>query len=664
MYASIGNHLFNLLHYVFAVAFLYFLIPKLIFSFRQDDLSHQLMAYATRSICCLVVIAYMLIMMKLFEVPVLIVLPILVYLNKKNILSLDREKRYKAYLKVVTYYYDSLDGNFSLKAYFQERWSQFWKLQVRGQFQFVQLVETLLLILILVLSFYVRFYDVYLHAAPSSSDAYVALSWMKYARDQMLFVDGIYPQGFYFVLDYLSKFSGIDPVYILRYTGPVMNTLAVYCIYFFVSRISKNRLGGIAAALLFGVFGQILCWVWIRQGATLSQEYGFNLVIPTLYFYYRWVKTKNSVDFYTGLFGSCAVGLIHAIGFVFLWMGVGTLLLADSTLGMRGFGSKFKLTLKAFLISTIMSLAPALMGLLMGKGFHSSSLSFAFEEMIVDKPPITTLDVAALVAIFFLLWASFIGPKERRLGERFIALFGILTFFVYEYLGWITQREVISSRAPDLWAILVPILIGMAVAVLIKGLLRCGIPNPLIALASGITICLLISYYPISVIYPDKLESDSGVEQYLQISQEFMPKSWMIVYSFREANNMIRGKGYHMYVGPKIGRFESPNYFIGRYDPAKEPLTLFDEKKPDINLPGEIFIFYEKEVYKHPVLAQMDSVIGKKQEYATREKDRDELKQWLDDYLQAHGTLPVYYEGQDLTVYHFKRDDSKLKEND
>lgn len=660
MYATVENHLFNLLHYLAAVLILYFVFPRVIFKIWHEDLTSRFLAYSLRSVCCLIIMGYVLIILKLFEVPVLLTILMLVYLFNKNLLSLDTDKREKAFLKVVTLYFDLLDGIQSVKSYVLGRLIKFKSLIFRRKITYVSFIENVLLLLILVLSFYLRFYDVYFHAAPSMSDAYVTLSWMKNAQEQMLFVDGIYPQGFYILLDYFYKFSGIDPLYVLRYTGPVMNTLAVFCIYFFVTRVSNNRLAGIASALLMGVFGNLLCGEWDRQAATLSQEYGFILVVPTLYFYYQWVRSQNKLDFQTSLFGSCAVGLVHAIGFAFLWMGVGALILADLTLYPKDFFYKIKQVIKAFLLSTSVSITPAIIGWLEGKGFHENSFNFTFEEVIVNKPPINIIDLFALGAAFFLLCSSFIGSKERRLGERFVSLFGLVTYFVYEYLGWITKKELISSRSPDLWAITIPLLIGMAAAVIIKLLLTCRIPNKMIVTAAGLTVLLLTLFYPSAVIHPDKLESDSGLEQYLRISESFAPKSWMIIYSFREANNMIRGKGYHMYVGPKIGLIDAPNYFIFRYDPYKAPLTLYGDTKPDLNIPGDVFIFYEKKIFKNPALAQLETKAGKKAEYATREKDMLDLKQWLEEYRQAHGSLPIYYDGKDLTVYHFKRVDSNI----
>lgn len=654
MYADFGNQLYNWAHYTAGILCLFILIPRMMFELPGDRFLERSFGYVLRIVFWFIVLAYALIMLKLFEMLALLTVLLIVSL-RKSVLSLHPEVRGKSFFAIAKFFYDWTDGIVSLRAIVARRVNK-WRSSIRG-FRigsFAIIVEYGTLFIVLAVSAFMRFYDTLRHPAPAMSDAYVAYAWMKFADERMLFAEGIYPQGYYYILDYLHKFAAIDPLYVLRFTGPVTNLLIVVFLYYFVQRLSGSRLAGIIAAAGRGIFGYLPGGDWDRQAASLSQEFGFFIMLPTLYFFYLWLQKNRTADYRSALFGASAVGLVHAIAYAFLWLGAAALMAADLVVNHQGFLKRLLKVIAVGFISAVISTVPIGLGLMLHKHFHASSLNYTFEVAKVLLPPIRPIDIAALVSAALLLVSSLRGPKPRRIAECFIGVFGFSVFFLYEYAGWLTQKAVLMERSPDLWALTVPLLIGMAAAPLFRFLSGLRVPPGAVSLVAASVILGAMLVYPPQPIYPYKLESDEGIDQYLRISQSFTPKSWLIVYSFREANNMTRGKGFHMYVGPKIGELDAPVSFLGRYDPTKPALTRYGEKKPDTGIGSDVFIFYEKEVFKNNILAQIDSKVGKMKEYRTREEDMKKLREWLDAYERVNGPLDVYYDGQGLTVYHIR----------
>ncbi|WP_123039445.1 hypothetical protein [Cohnella candidum] len=652
MYGHFGNQVFHWIHYGFAFFCLYIGIPRLVFDLPSDRKVERTFAFAIRAVMWMIVLAYILIITKLFEMLALLAI-LLVFSLRKSLFSPDNTRRGDSVFAIGKFFYNWADGQASLKTSGMRRLLAFRDKLINFKVSFsIKALEYGLLTVVLVISGYIRLYDVVRNPSPAMSDAYVTMAWMKYADERLLFVDGIYPQGYYYVLDYLHKFAAIDSLYVLRFTGPVTNILIVFCLYFIVSRLSANRLAGIAAAAMLGLFGDLLGGGWDRQAASLSQEFGFLIVLPTLFFFYRWMVEKKEADFRTGVVGAAAVGLVHAIGFGFLWLGGGALAVAELFLRPKPGMKRFLKWFFAGTISGVIAILPAVIGLVVGKHFHANSLNFTFEESLVVRPPIRIIDWIALFSAALLLVSSLRGSFEKRFADLFISVFGFGIFILYEFVGWITQKDMISARSPDLWAIMIPLLCGMAIARMLGWIGSFRYNQFCFA---GIFSLVLIAgtiVHPPKPIFPDKLESDEGLNQYLRIDQSFTPKSWTIVYSFREGNNMVRGSGYYMYVGPKIGDFDAPTYFLGVYDPTKPGLTRYGEKKVDTRIGQDVFIFYEKHVYKNEALLQLKTEVGKAKEYKTRETDMVELKKWLELYERSNGKIEVYYDGPTLTVYH------------
>lgn len=665
MYANVGNQLYSWIHYAIACCLLLVVVPRLVFTLPKDRTVESLIAFALRSFFWLVIAAYALIAVKLLEYFSLFVLFGVMAL-RHSLLSPDTERREQSSYSLAIRFYDWIDGILSVRKAFISRLHQF-KNSAKAvkKLSWTDALEYGLLIVILAVSCYIRLYDSLHRAAIAFSDGYVTTQWIKYADNNILFGDGIYPQGFYYFLWYLYKFSGIDALYTMRFTGPLANTLIVFCLYFIVRRLSGNRVAGMVAAVVVGLFGQILGGDWGRQAGTLSQEFGLLLVLPTIYFFHRWMQNNNEVDYRTGLIGAAATGLTHEIGFAYVWLALGALLLADYIHTRRQFLAKLKKCTVAGLISVAISVAPAVLGLLLGKSVHASSLKYVYDTVVVERPPIRALDIAALSGAGLMLLASGAGPKALRICNTSIATLGIVTYIIYEFLGWLTQIDMISTRSVDLWNLTIPILLGMGAAVVLRLLETPRLPRVVWAGAFAVALAAAaVTLPPRPIVTAAKLESDEAVNQYLRISQSFLPKSWTIVYSFREANVLIKGKGYHLYVGSKIGDLDAPpSYFLGKYDPTKPGLTPYGGQPPDTSVGSEVFIFYEKQLFKNKYIDLPDVWGSKFKEYRTREQDMVNLRKWLDEFEQANGPIEVYYNSPSLTVYHIENKEYKDKRN-
>ncbi|MCC2685184.1 MAG: hypothetical protein K0R75_2083 [Paenibacillaceae bacterium] len=330
MYAEWTHGFVHLIRYGSAFLFLLVFVPRLIFHQARGDLAERIVGRFQMMTLLLIGLGYALVAIKLFELLAIIPAFILIALaqgawrNRRNKRSMKQEEandeqQVRSYIPKV---YDYLERKYNpwpeIKASVMERISEAtvaWRSRLR---HLPTMVEAAIVLFVFAAAAYIRFADALTHAAPAMSDSYVTLAWIKYVNQRILFHDGIYPQGFHIFMGYLVKFSFLDPLYILKYTGPLDSMLTMAGMYFAVSRWAGSRTAGTVAAAVFCFLSGIIGWSDVeRQAATNAQEFAFVFVFPTLYFIHRWLRDRVRWALSAGVAGMVAAGLVHTLAYAY-----------------------------------------------------------------------------------------------------------------------------------------------------------------------------------------------------------------------------------------------------------------------------------------------------------------------------------------------------------
>ncbi|WP_078409075.1 glycosyltransferase family protein [Priestia abyssalis] len=648
MYASFLNHIYHLLHYGFSFWVIGVLAPSLIFPSQFERRVEQTVSNFIRAVFIIIILGYALVITKLFEVLSLLFIytVVMVVLFLPQLKAMDG--KYSIF-KWTLRFFDVLDGLFSIHKKIKKMASGEVRTAVKEKAKTYasagRLPKVLIVLFVFGYSLFIRFYDALIHAAPPLSDSYVTLAWMKYINGRILFHDGIYPQGFHIYLATLLKFAAIDPMYILKYTGPLNTFFIVLGFYFFAARLTGSFLAGITAAMAYGLWGEwLLLGAVERQIGTNSQEFAFVFLFPVLYFYVLYMLKRQKAALVTAFMGTAVTGLVHSLAFAYLGISIGLLLIAGLFVQGKNGWPQIVPVVRYALLSVVISIMPLGIGYLLGKNVHSSSANYLIETIQTDIgfAQLHAIDYVTLSFFPFLLLVSISGRRtiKERLVSLFSLLLGISVFFLYFAGGNITKSVLISARSVDLWAITIPVCLGVGVF----AVCRCAPAVFAKRHMQGVILCGLILFTAVelkpSPIYAYKMERDASVEQYLRIRDAYLPKTWMIV-SQDEGYSTVLGNGIHMYMED----------FLNVYDPAKPPLTKKGERKPDQNIPPDIFVFHEKTVFRVSETNSIYSLLEPK--YEQRETDNRNLRKWLDTYMSHHYKVKVYYEDSNFIVYHF-----------
>ncbi len=487
-------------------------------------------------------------------------------------------------------------------------------------------------------SAYLRFYDAFTSLTPPMSDSYVTLAWMKYISARIIFHDGIYPQGFHVFLSLLSKFSAVDPLFILKYTGPLNAMLTIAGIWFFVYKVSGSKSSGYFAAAIYGCSGLFFNSELIRQAATNSQEFAIVFVLPTIWFLMKHYEEEGKKHLFAAFCGLVIIGYCHTLVFVFTVMIAFVVIFSRFLFDIKAALKKTPFVFLVGIGASILSVLPLGIGYLMGKTMHSSSLNYleALATNIVYKKLELGeyIFLAGLVAIFLLMIFPWVSKQFRKRMATLLFVFLSVGFFYY-FLPVLTQSIVINSRKADLAILFLGVGAGMIHALVIK-------PFEKIDKLSifGIFLVLLgffgtIYYTKPVAFHPLKLEREQSIEGYLSIKSNFKAGEWMII-SQEEGYSVVLGSGFHMFVGD----------FIKDFSTSSKRLKYINSSGATPLLTPDVFIFYEKNVFVNSVYYEAMKVI-----YDRREAEKPLLKKWLDDYEKNTGNLKIYYEDKDIAIY-------------
>ncbi|MGB8956506.1 MAG: hypothetical protein WCC10_14115 [Tumebacillaceae bacterium] len=646
MYASLANHVYHLAHFLFAVLFLMVVVPRYLFRQLKDDMPEERLAAGVMRVAFLyIVMGYVLVVTQLFEwlsvMTVLLLLAFRGYLRR----SAWRE-RADVKTAVALVFYGLLDVGFRLKHWLKNRWLGIrfgWRQRLKSALHWQRVLPAALMLAILASSAYLRYYNAWTSAAPGMSDGYVTLAWLKYINQRILFHDGIYPAGFHIHLALFQKFSAIDQLYILNYTGPLVAVMIALSLYFTTYCFTGNRYAGIVAAALYGLGGTVIHGSdWARQASTNSQEFAMVFALPSLWFFARYLRHGRIADFWTAFAGCAVVGLVHEVVFGMVGMGMGVLIMIALILHAKHYWARIWPLIVAGVDCVIIALLPIVFGMAIGKKTHGSSEEFLLASAKFLPPDLRFWDVVALASLGLTFLAALVSRTRWRDRVAEWAVFGIgaATFLLYEFGGPLTNNEVIATRSGSLWALAMPVLIGAGLHAVWSLFRRWASVQALVQTATcAALIALLVKQTGMEPIKPYKMEWEAGAEQYLRIADTYIPKTWMIV-SHKEGYALVLGNGYHMYLKD----------LIDKYDPILPPLTKKDANEPDPMIPHDNFIYNEKKVFE--VSPDNSVYVLEKPNYEEYKKENAELQWWMDTYQAVHGQVDIFYEDDNLRIYH------------
>jgi len=625
--------------YIIAFVIVNMVLPRLIFARSNRTVLSNFFAYFIQMVLLVIVVGYILVILKIFEM-VTILCVLLFFIFGRTFANKSKRNHKEMSKEISLWLYDYADGIINLPKLIKRRFSE-WTAAVRKSI--AELNKTSIVMItasfaLFAYSGFLRLYDAFANAAPAMSDSYVTLAWIKYIETNALFHDGIYPQGFHIYQAFLQKFAGLDPLFILKFTGPINGLLIVIGIYFSVSSFLKSKQAGLVAASVYGIFGTFLTESWERQAATNSQEFAFVFILPCLYFFYRYFTEKDKQDLYIGGAALAVIGLVHSLVLAFTLFGGVVLLFAIFVSENKSFKKQpVWNTIGVVALASVFSALPFGIGYLLGHEFHSSSVDFAVSQSTSVDFPVLILSDYVVIACLFLLVLSVIGNRKKPFvsARVFLLLFGTATFCLYYFVGALTDSVLISSRSNELYSLVSPVIIGAGFYCIIRVFARFKHNEFVFSiLCTGLILGACIQASPGPVI-PYKMEYNSSVEQYLRISKNYRATEWLIV-SQEEGYALVLGKGWHLMTQD----------FLKGYKPENGELIGNDSDSTKINVP-DVFLYIEKNIY--PTYKNMDVL---KVRYERRVRESAEMKQWIAKYNEINGNQEVYFEDENIIIYH------------
>ncbi|MBP1154265.1 MULTISPECIES: hypothetical protein [unclassified Paenibacillus] len=583
------DQIMPVLHYGISLLLLLVIVPWLFFRTPYHDGMEKIVSNVLKMSCIMMTLGYVLVILKLFELMSVAFLLIAIG-NRIHIMRQKKAGMDDSLSNFETLIYDYFDGKYKLKQVLYDYASHMLKQMketVSERFSsYDKLVGTCCLLGVLAFAGYLRFYDAFNHAAPSYGNRYTTLKWVKDVRDQLLFNDGILPQGFYVFWAGIQEFSRIDTLYMAEYTGPLSSILIMLGIYFFISRLTGSRFGGIVGVSLFALLGEYtdpLYWEW--QAEADPRTFAYVFLLPTLYFLILYLRGRNRDAFQTMAAGMVVIALTDPVVFLLLLVGVCIIILTVIIMKRKKNSASVLEVLISWVAAAAISVVPIVIGFVMGKPFHP-----LFAQLFQVSPA----DPVMLNA----------GPSIFTLVVCVAA--GFIWHYLVQSLGGFSYKKGLESA-------------------MLAALIATGV--------------YFTSFQPVQ---PLKVDWDEAAAQYLTISEEYSPRSWMIVGKDSWAS-IVRGKGFHMNI----------HELVQNYDPSQASLTRNGTEYPDANIPSHVFIFHEKRLRE----INDDLTAGHLAfQYSRWDQELRDLQDWMDRYHVMNPKANIYYEDDRIVIYHFEQE--------
>ncbi len=631
MYASFANQAANMSKFFIAFIFLFVILPGLIGGRIDDDTGDNVAANYIRAVFFVIIGGYLLVLIKLYEF--LTIAAILLLLLYRKLLSeaklMGRKPKESTGLLILRF----LDKQINIMKLMISKTKKISLPRFKPEKVFFVILSAV----VLFAAAYIRFHDAMIHAAMPLSDSYITLDWMKGVERRMLFYEpggGVYPRGLSIFMATIHKFSFIDPIYVLKYTGPLNSLLTVAGILYVTYKLTRSKYTGLAVAALYGIGAGLLGSEMERQTATNSQEFALVFFLPTIYFAYKYLKERRQRDFLTAIAGLSVIGLIHTFVYFFAVIAVGINIFV---LFLQGPAKNFKDYWKLILggvFSAVIAISPFAVGLLEGIGLHGSSVEFLTDTGNILIKELSSMDLLALSAfLVFGIFLFILARKKKKDAFSLLPIFLLIlcVFMIYFAGGYITKSTLLDTRTREIWAVCAALSLGLGFGTVLS---HVEIKKSGKVCSAGVCVlclALIIHFIGIKPLDPYKMEWDSGVEQYLKIERQYSPKSWTMIAEERQ---------YAMVVG--TGFLVTTENFMKDFS-ADAPFS-----KNWLNIGEHIFIYQQKSIFE---VSKSNSIYSiEKPKYDKMKTDGKAMDQWLEKFSVAGGSYSTYYEDQNVRI--------------
>ncbi len=701
-----GNSILMLIKVTLSFFILYIFLPSKLIRFDDDTgFLDRMFISLTHSSIFLIVIIHFLSFLKLYETFSIVLSITVVYILLTQVKGRTLVNRVDEFIKnVVVVMLDMSEGRQGLirgisskfRLYLKNASSSLYKKLVKV---FTDPFAGILVVVLIILAAYIRFYHSITHLYLGASDSYVHLAWTKYLGNNSIYLGKIYPNGYHAVISSINKIFLVDPYYIERFLGPLAGLLIVLSLLYYLKKnLASSHVVWLALFLYIMNLG--LPADQIRQISALPQEYAMIFFLPALHFFNSFFKTNKKS--YLFLSAECIALslLIHQYATFFILLGY-------SAIGIIHIGkllkrSTLKLVFILFPSAIALGLIPLFIGRLLGHEWHGS-LNYV-QNMISlpggsgSKNPqslaqftemnsvLVLFLIAAGVFIVFCLTGILLKNKYFTGNIRTLLMFLLVPLFIYiqyraDYFGipkfMESYRIGVFLSLTIVAVIALPFYVFEFVPLSSK---RMYVLKSVVCIAAAVMLVYIIdmgspekfrnqynnsvaTYIESKVPKGFQMEYEGAVFAYHKIRRgHFGSLNWTIISPVEQYSEVIN-YGFHTELWefiyaledahikePLLNELKIPTdylflyvekypLFIGDNVKSQYPVSLEYAQKPLPSKPSRLSDFYSNREYR--------MILQSKAYY------------WAEEYMSTHNNMDVFYEDSQLKVYMIKQNGSK-----
>ncbi len=518
----------------------------------------------------------------------------------------------------------------------------------RHRLTVLALLALLLIAIVFAVAAWMRLAVPFAHAALPYSDAPVTLYWTQALQQQVLFPNGIYPEGYYVLIADLVRFSAANPAVGVKFFGPLVGVVLVASVGYSTYRLTGRLPAALVAIATYGTLPHLLPYDYLRQVGPDAQEFGNALVLPTLWFVYMSWLRREAFWRIAALSLITVVALVHPVAAVNTgWAAIAATLAAWLTHGVER--SSFAWYRHWLPIALLLASLPLTIAMALGIQLDASGVQYLVQsatESAFQLPLLAKVALASpLLLIVIRIGARLAGRRDAGdPGLPFAALLtmlGALAIQASPVLG--LHSAVLLDRAGEFVALGEVLCLGMGVAAVQELFALAHAPTSqwlALVAATGLVAYGWLLYRPVpfNALQSFRWLPDDFVVAAVQIESSFPHNSWLIV-----ANNdgfeYAYGQGYSM---------NGTDLMTHVVTSGRWPIYATAGHSSYVLVENRIFFFVDKHMVASPGY--------RRQAIPERLVQRQAILTWLAHWQAGHGKLPVYFRGPDLTVYELVRD--------
>lgn len=546
-------------------------------------------------------------------------------------------------------------------------------------------------------------------------DVYVHAEWTKLMISGDIFHNGVYPFGMHNMMAALSVLFKINTVTVVRFFGCVMGIMVVMSVFLVLKYMFKTQAAIVVGFLIYTITSLVPAGAHSRLSGALPQEAGLVFLLPCAIFFMEYLRTKDRLHL---LCLALCISQTVAFHFYIAIMAV-ILVLVVAVIHFRDLLSRkvFSNLALAALLAIVISLTPIVGWKVAGKPWEGSmrwALSVitgmpmdpdaeqettklqedtAAKEEEIEKEPFVLADfiekvsygfygdllvpslmflaILTIFSIFMLIFKRWRNYAKIMLTMAVFSI-GIVVFVSLPEFG--LPNLIVKGRVGEFYSLTIGYIFASVVEILFFPLVLfpklkvLNYATGLAAIAGTLgTTYLTNNFQPLGYFYQDQY--DGAVSCYYDIVEHFEQNKFTIISSVDEVS-MVRGHGWHYELTDfvyDLAEFMETNKPI--YIPSDD-LFIFIEKRPITP-----YRLYSSEVREFPpeepvneIFASMNALEIKEDvkhmlsaAYTNKEYRRAIMSKawyWAQEYKKYFpNEMTVYYEDEDLIVYHLEQVD-------